>query len=162
MRSSRFWIYGWMVTMAACTVALAQTGSGNKATTEFRNSPEISAPAGYSHIAIVNSGKIIFLAGQVGLDKKGQMVGKDDFRAQTAQAFANLRLALAAAGATPDEVVKVNYYVVGLNHDKLLALREVRDEFIDKAHPPVSTLAGVQELFREDALIEVEAVAVIP
>jgi enamine deaminase RidA (YjgF/YER057c/UK114 family) len=105
---------------------------------------------------------MIFLSGQVGLDKQGEMVGKDDFRAQAMQVFANLRAALAAAGAAPKDVVKLNYYVVGLNHDKLVALRTVRDQFIDKEHAPASTLAGVQALFREDAMLEVEAVAVLP
>ena len=90
------------------------------------------------------------------------MVGKEDFRAQATQVFVNLRAALAAAGANSKDVVKLNYYVVGLNHDKLVALREVRDQFIDKEHPPASTLAGVQALFREDAMLEVEAVAVLP
>jgi enamine deaminase RidA (YjgF/YER057c/UK114 family) len=129
---------------------------------EFKNSPEISSPAGYSHAVAVNGGKMIFLSGQVGLNKQGEMVGKDDFRAQAAQVFVNLRAALAAAGASPKDVVKLNYYVVGLNHDRLVTLREVRDGFIDKEHLPASTLAGVQALFREDAMIEIEAVAVVP
>jgi len=129
---------------------------------EFKNSPEISSPAGYSHAVVVSGGKMVFLSGQVGLNKQGEMVGKDDFHAQAAQVFANLKLALAAAGASPNDLIKLNYYVVGLNHDKLVALREVRDQYIDKAHPPASTLAGVQALFREDAMLEVEAVAVVP
>jgi 2-iminobutanoate/2-iminopropanoate deaminase len=58
--------------------------------------------------------------------------------------------------------VKMNYYVVGLDNQKLLALREVRDRFIGQQHPPTSTLAGVAALFRADALIEIECVAVIP
>jgi len=161
MRYARFLIFS-CVLVTACTTALAQAVPGNKSKTEFRNSPDVSAPAGYSHVAIVNSGKMLFVSGQVGLDNKGQMVGKDDFRAQAAQAFTNLQFVLAAAGATSKDVVKLNYYVVGLNHDKLVSLREVRDQFVDKAHPPASTLAGVQELFREDALIEIEAVAVVP
>ena len=147
--------------MASCGVVLAQSGTA-RPKVDFRNSPELSAPAGYSHAVVVNGGKMIFLAGQVGLNMQGEMAGKQDFRAQAAQVFTNLRAALAATGATPKDVVKLNYYVVGLNRDKLLALREVRDQFIDKEHPPVSTLAGVQALFREDAMIEVEAVAVIP
>jgi enamine deaminase RidA (YjgF/YER057c/UK114 family) len=146
----------------SCAVALAQAGSAAKQPSEFRNSPEISSPAGYSHIAIVNSGKLVFVSGQVGQNKQGEMVGNTDFRAQAGQAFSNLKSALAAAGATPSDVVKLNYYVVGLDHTKLLALRDVRDQFINKEHPPTSTLAGVQALFRDDALIEIEAVAVIP
>ena len=46
--------------------------------------------------------------------------------------------------------------------DRLVAIRSVRDQFINKEHPPTSTLAGVQALFRDDAAIEIEAVAVIP
>ncbi|HMF53356.1 MAG TPA: RidA family protein [Edaphobacter sp.] len=129
---------------------------------EFKNSPEISSPAGYSHAVMISGGKMIFLSGQVGLNKQGEMVGKSDFRAQAAQVFVNLKASLEAAGASPKDIVKLNYYVVGLNHDKLVALRDVRDQYIDKAHPPASTLAGVQALFREDAVLEVEAVAVIP
>jgi 2-iminobutanoate/2-iminopropanoate deaminase len=146
----------------AGTVALAQVGSAGKSNVQFKNSPEISSPAGYSHVAVVSGGKMVFLSGQVGLNKQGEMVGKDDFGAQVTQAFSNLKFALAAVGATPNDVIKLNYYVVGLNHDKLIAIRNVRDQFINKEHPPTSTLAGVQALFREDALIEIEAVAVIP
>jgi enamine deaminase RidA (YjgF/YER057c/UK114 family) len=140
----------------------AAFAQSSKPKVEFKNSPEISSPAGYSHAVVVNGGKMIFLSGQVGLNKQGEMVGKTDFRAQAAQVFTNLGAALAAAGATPKDVVKLNYYVVGLNHDKLVALREVRDQFIDKEHAPASTLAGVAALFREDAMIEVEAVAMLP
>ena len=140
----------------------AAFAQSNKPQVTFKNSPKISSPPGYSHAVVVNGGKMIFLSGQVGLNKQGEMVGKDDFRAQATQVFANLRAALVAAGAAPKDVVKLNYYVVGLNHDKLLALRTVRDQFIDKEHAPVSTLAGVQALFREDAMLEVEAVAVLP
>lgn len=142
------------------STAFAQ--SSYKAQVEFKNSPEIATPGGYSHAVIVSHGKMIFLSGQVGLNKQGEIVGKDDFRAQTTQVFTNLKAALAAAGATLNDVIKLNYYVAGLNHDKLVALREVRDQFIDKQHPPASTLAGVQSLFREDAQLEIEAVAVIP
>src|SRR5215471_19174623 len=125
----------------------------------FKNSLDISSPPGYSHAVVVNGGKMIFLSGQVALNKQGEMVGKDDFAAQATQVFANLRAALAAAGAGPKDVIKLNYYVVGLNREKLVALRTVRDQFIDKEHAPASTLAGVQALFREDAMLEVEAVA---
>jgi enamine deaminase RidA (YjgF/YER057c/UK114 family) len=159
MRFAPLWILG---SLAVGTLALAQNGSAARPNVQFKNSSDISSPAGYSHAVVVNGGKIVFLSGQVGLDKHGEMVGKDDFHAQVAQVFSNLRWALAAAGATPNDLVKLNYYVVGLNHDKLVAIRDVRDQMINKEHPPASTLAGVQTLFREDALIEVEAVAVIP
>jgi enamine deaminase RidA (YjgF/YER057c/UK114 family) len=127
---------------------------------EFRNPPELAKPNGYTQAVIVTHGKLVFLSGQVGLEKDGKVVG--DFAAQARQAFANIQAALAAVGAKPADLVKLNYYVVGLNHEKLVALREARDKVVDKDHPPASTLAGVQALFREDVQLEIEAEAVIP
>jgi 2-iminobutanoate/2-iminopropanoate deaminase len=122
---------------------------------EFKNPSELSKPNGYSQVEIVNHGRLVFVAGQVGMDKDGKMA--NDFAAQAKQAFANLKVALAAAGARPADLIKINYLVVGLNHEKLIALREARDSVIDKEHPPASTLAGVQALFRDDVQLEIEA-----
>jgi 2-iminobutanoate/2-iminopropanoate deaminase len=153
----------WVAMLAAAsTLSAAAQGAKAQPQVTFQNSPEVAPPAGYTHAVVVNGGKMIFVSGQVGLNKQGEMVGKNDFHAQAAQVFQNLKSVLAAAGATPKDIVKLNYLVVGLNHDKLIALRDVRDQFIDKEHPPAGTLAGVQALFREDAMLEVEAVAVMP
>ncbi len=73
--------------------------------------------------------------------------------------FANLDRALAAAGATFADVVKLNYYVRDVSH--LADLRAVRDRHVTPATPPASTLVEVQHLFREDVLLEVEAVAAV-
>jgi len=127
---------------------------------EFENPPELSRPNGYTHLVIVNPGKLIFISGQVGMDKDGKV--SNNFAEQARQAFANLQAALSAAGAKSANLVKLNYYVVGLNHDKLLAIREARDKLVNKDHPPASTLAGVQALFREDVQLEIEAEAVLP
>jgi 2-iminobutanoate/2-iminopropanoate deaminase len=127
---------------------------------QFKNPAELSKPNGYTHVVVVNRGKLIFISGQVGMDKDGKISG--DFGEQARQAFANVQAALSAAGAKTSDLVKLNYYVVGLNHEKLLALREARDRIIDKEHPPASTLAGVQALFRNDVQLEVEAEAVLP
>jgi 2-iminobutanoate/2-iminopropanoate deaminase len=143
---------------SACMLLLATVAQAQ--TAEFRNPAELSKPNGYTHVVVVNHGKLIFVSGQVGLSSKGEI--SPDFAAQAKQAFANIKAALAAAGATPANLVKLNYYVVGLNHDKLTALREARDSIIDKQHPPASTLAGVESLFRDDVQIEIEAEAVIP
>ncbi len=142
--------------------SVGQAANPKSQSVTFANSPDLNTPPGYTHAVVVNSGKLIFIAGQVGLDKQGKIVGKDDFRAQAAQAFANLRAALAAAGAKPENLVKLNYYVVGLNHEKLLVLRELRSSFVNKENPPASTLIGVAALFSEEASIEIEAVAAIP
>jgi enamine deaminase RidA (YjgF/YER057c/UK114 family) len=142
------------------TGVLAITGAAHAQSVEFRNPPELSKPNGYTHVVVVNHGKLVFISGQVGLNSKGEI--SPDFAMQSKQVFANLKAALAAAGAKPADLVKLNYYVVGLNHDKLAALREARDALIDKQHPPASTLAGVESLFRADVQVEIDAEAVIP
>lgn len=68
----------------------------------------LSTPTGYSHVVEVLSGRTVYIAGQVAFDQSGKLVGKEDFAAQTTQVFENLKLALAAIGATFDNVVKVN------------------------------------------------------
>jgi enamine deaminase RidA (YjgF/YER057c/UK114 family) len=66
---------------------------------DFKNPPELSKPNGYSHVVIVNHGKLVVISGQTGLDGKGEIQG--DFAAQARQAFRNLKTALSAAGASP-------------------------------------------------------------
>jgi enamine deaminase RidA (YjgF/YER057c/UK114 family) len=124
--------------------------------------PEGLAPAtGYSHVVVTQPGKLVFIAGQVASNRRGQLVGKDDLRAQTVQVFENIKTALAAAGATLDDVVKINYYVKGYKPESLATVREVRNLYVNKAAPPASVLVGVTSLVQEDYLIEVDAVAVI-
>jgi 2-iminobutanoate/2-iminopropanoate deaminase len=140
----------------------AQKNQNTSGPVHFVTARDLAPAPGYSHAAVVSGGKTIFLSGQVGLNQAGEIVSRDDFRAQATQAFTNLKAVLAAAGARPENLVKLNYYVVGLNQDRLLTLREVRNRFIDQEHPPASTLTGVQALFRDDCLVEIEAVAVVP
>jgi 2-iminobutanoate/2-iminopropanoate deaminase len=102
------------------------------------------------------------MAGQVGVSSRGELVGKDDFRAQATQAFENIKSVLAAAGSSPDRLVRLNYYVVGLDDEKLKVLREVRDRYVNTKQPPASTLVAVVRLARADFQIEIEAVATVP
>jgi enamine deaminase RidA (YjgF/YER057c/UK114 family) len=78
----------------------------------FFNPSNMHRPRGYTHAVAVEGGRLIFIAGQVALDKDGNLVGKGDLRAQADKALDNLVAALGAAGATPADVVKVNTYVV--------------------------------------------------
>lgn len=114
---------------------------------------------GYSQVATVTGGKIVFVAGQVALDKAGNVVGKDDFRAQVQQVFENLKAAVEAAGGTFDDVIKLNSYFLDLSH--LPEFREVRDKYINLKNPPASTAVQVSKLFRPEFLVEIEAVAVV-
>src|SRR5256885_16437837 len=119
-------------------------------TTLISSIPGLSTPPGYSYVAIP-AGQLVFLAGQIGLDQSGALAGKGDFDAQVRQAFANVKTALAAAGCTPADVIKVNYYVVDLGPDRLAAIRTLRNDFFPDPKP-VSTLVGVAALFRPDVL----------
>jgi len=132
------------------------------AQTEFLK-PDGLAPAhGYTHVVVAKPGKLVFLAGQVANNVQGQLVGKGDLKAQTEQVFENIKIALASAGATFDDVDKITFYVKGYKPDDLPALREVRDRYVNKSAPPASTLVGVSSLFLDDYLIEVDATAVVP
>jgi enamine deaminase RidA (YjgF/YER057c/UK114 family) len=114
---------------------------------------------GYSQLALVTDGTVVFIAGQVALDKSGKVVGKDDFKAQIQQVFENLKSAVEAAGGSFNDVVKLNSYFLDLSH--LSDFREVRDKYINIKNPPASTAIQVPRLFRSEFLVEVEAVAVV-
>src|SRR4029450_12684917 len=128
---------------------------------EHKNPPGLSAPRGYTHVVAVSGGRTVYVAGQVALDVRGEVVGKGALRAQARQVCENLRIALAGAGASYKDVVKWTTYVVNLKADDLPAIREARAEALKDATPPASTLVGVQALANPGFLIEVEAVAVV-
>jgi reactive intermediate/imine deaminase len=126
----------------------------------FVKSDALPPSPGYSQAVEVRPGRIIYIAGQVSLDRAGKLVGAGDMRAQAQQIFENLKAALEASGAKFENVVKLNYYV--LDVAQLPVVREVRDKFVNTANPPASTAVEVERLFREGFLIEVEAVAAVP
>src|SRR5215471_1730788 len=132
------------------------------AQTQFLKPEGIAPGTGYSHVVVTSPGKLVFIAGQIARDKQGNLVGKGDLRAQAVQVFENLKAALAAAGATFNDVVKINWYVRDYKPESLAALREVRSMYVNKDNSPASTLIGVAALAQEDYLIEVEAVAALP
>jgi enamine deaminase RidA (YjgF/YER057c/UK114 family) len=129
--------------------------------TTFINPSELCPTTGWTHVAAVAGGKTIYISGQVSVNERGEVVGRGDLRAQTRQDFENIRLALAAAGATFQDVVKTNLYVVGLKPEHVPVIREVRSQYVRADHPPVSTLVGISALVSPDWLIEIEAVAVV-
>lgn len=128
---------------------------------QFLN-PFPTKPNGYTHVVVTDCARTIYISGQVPMNEKGEIVGKEDFAAQTRQVFENLKTALAAANANFKEVVKINIYIKDLKPDlHLSVLRSIRDEYVSKENPPASTLAGVQSLYNPAIMIEIEAIAVI-
>jgi enamine deaminase RidA (YjgF/YER057c/UK114 family) len=119
-------------------------------------------PAGYSHVAKVNSGAIVYISGQVPSDASGKFIGEGNFEAQVEQIFGNLKIAVEAAGGTMADIVKLNYYLVAdVDQAEVPKLRPIRDRYINVAKPPASTFVVVGRLMRPGWLIEIEAVAAI-
>ena len=134
--------------------------TASQAQHRFINPPTMAAPRGYTHVAAPATGQMVFVSGQVALDQAGAVVGRGDMRAQAQQVFENLKAALEAVGANFSHVIKLGIYTVDAS--QLPAFREVRDMYVNTKNPPASTAVEVRRLFREEFLIEVEAVAVIP
>lgn len=112
---------------------------------------------GYSHV-VRFSGELVAVSGQVPLDADGQVVGADDVEAQVRQVFTNLATALAAAGSGLDRVVKLTVFLTDLRD--LPVFRAVRDEFVDPAAAPASSLVQVSGLVHPSFKVEVDALAV--
>ena len=128
---------------------------------KFSNPTGLSKPPGYSHVVDVpGPARMIFFAGQLGLDLQGNVVGAPgDFRAQVTQAFENLKIALDAAGASFSDVVKITNYLTDISH--LPIFREVRDKYVNVAAPPASTTIQISKFAREGALFEIDAIAMV-
>ena len=125
----------------------------------YINPSTLSTPTGYTHVVQVHGGRTLYIAGQVAFDKSGNVVGKGDFAAQVTQVFENLKSALAAGGATFDNVVKVTTFVTDLS--QMQTLRSIRGKYYG-TNAPASTLLQITRLAHEDLLIEIEAIAVVP
>ncbi len=82
----------------------------------FLNPSTMSTPPGYTHVVeITGPGRLVYIAGQLGLDRAGKIVGDPgDFQAQTVQAFENLKSAIEAVGARFEHIVKINNYLVDI------------------------------------------------
>src|SRR5437762_9585427 len=119
-------------------------------------------PTGYSHVAKVNRGTLVYIAGQVSSDASGALVGEGNFEAQAERVYANVKLALEAAGATMADIVKLNTYIVAeVDPAEIPKMRAVRDRYVNVQKPPASTLVVVSRLARPGWLIEIEAIAAI-
>jgi enamine deaminase RidA (YjgF/YER057c/UK114 family) len=97
----------------------------------------------------------------VALDSLGGLVGPGDLAAQARQAFANLDLVLHIAGAVPEEVVRLDVYVVGYKPGDLAVIRAAGAKFFPARNPPAGIVLGVAALPREGLLIAVDATAII-
>jgi 2-iminobutanoate/2-iminopropanoate deaminase len=103
-------------------------------------------------------GDILFISGQAAIDGKGEIVGVGDFDAQAAQAFGNLDRVLRAGGSSLANVIKVTIFLRDMsNFSKIV---ELRGRYFTAPYP-ADTIVEVSSLYSPDALIEIEAIAVV-
>lgn len=126
-----------------------------------RFSPEgLVKPTAYTQVVVASGRRMVFVSGQVSQDADGKLVAPGDFAGQARQVYANLRIALKSAGATPADVTKLTTYVVGYKPELRPLMAEARSTVFRAGELPASTLVGVQALAEPGYLIEVEAIAV--
>ena len=125
------------------------------------NPPSLAKPTGYSN-GVLASGHVLFLAGQTGMDATGAIAAPGDLVAQFAQAIANLQAVVTQAGGAMTDVVKLNLYVTDKNLYKA-NLKPIGQAYraVFGKHYPAMTLVEVKSLFDDEALIEIEGIAVI-
>jgi reactive intermediate/imine deaminase len=150
-----------IVVFAAWTIvvpALAMA-PGRSPQVKRTNPPTLSAPSGFTHVVEVNGpAKMVYISGQIALDKSGKLVGGGDMKAQAEQVFRNLEAALAAAGAKFSDVVKMNTYTTDMA--QVQAIRDVRSKYFGSV-TPASTLVQVVHLARPELLLEIEVIAAV-
>jgi enamine deaminase RidA (YjgF/YER057c/UK114 family) len=147
------------VAAASATTVSAQAQGGINL--RHSNPPGMTQPTAYSQVVEVNGPhRLVFVAGQTGVDASGKAA--QGFRAQAAQAFENIKTALASVGGTMDNVVKLTTYMTDLEQNAD-TYREVRASFFtNKSGLPASTLLQITRLANPSFLIEVEATAILP
>ncbi|MEU6754130.1 RidA family protein [Spirillospora sp. NPDC046719] len=125
------------------------------------NAPGLAPGPGYSHVVSVDlPGRLVVVSGQIAVDAEGNLVGPGDLEAQTRQVFTNLEAALAAAGARWEHVIRLGYFL--LDASAVGVVRAVRTQMLPDGVDPAASLIQVSGLVRDDLLIEVEALAVVP
>jgi enamine deaminase RidA (YjgF/YER057c/UK114 family) len=122
------------------------------------NPPGLSTPTTYAHI--VRDGKTLYIAGQVGADAQGKVVGPG-MVAQLEQVLKNLQIALTSQGADFSHVAKINIYVTDVDAFRAPDAAAVRAKYFG-VNRPASTLVGVTRLASPDYKVEIEAIAVLP
>jgi len=128
-------------------------------TIEKINPEGLHEPEGYTQVVVAQATTRVYVAGQTGVGTDHVVVGAD-LTSQTAQAFENVGIALEAAGAGWEHVVKWTGYIVDLDEAKMGEFFAGIGQAMERGlTPTAATLIGVQALYQPDLLIEIEAIA---
>ena len=126
-------------------------------TIERRNVPGLAEPPGYTHVVEVRDATLTFLAGQVPLDERGDLVGPGDHAAQTERCLSNLAATLEAVGALPGDAVQTIVYVVAEDQSRMGEVwRVILDSQLGDIARTAATLVGVARLGYEGQLVEIQ------
>lgn len=124
------------------------------------NPPEIHPAPGFSHVTIAPPGTVVYVSGQIALSPDFQVIGAGDLGAQTRAAMENVGIALRAAGASWEDVVRRTIYTVHpTEYEVITAAVEAVQGSTDH---PSQTIVGISGLAIDGLLIEIEVTAVIP
>jgi enamine deaminase RidA (YjgF/YER057c/UK114 family) len=126
---------------------------------ELVNPPALHPAPGFSHLALAESGRLVFVAGQVALDQEFNVVGGADLGAQARAAMENVKLALEAAGAGWDDVVRRTIYTTQPTEYEVITA--AIDDVTGGADHPPQTIVGVTGLAVPGLLIEIEVTALL-
>ncbi|MGA8116920.1 MAG: RidA family protein [Actinocatenispora sp.] len=126
------------------------------------NPPGLAKPAGFSHAVVATGTRTVYLAGQTALDGTGRLVG-DDVVGQFEQALTNLLAALASAGGNAEHLVRMTCYLVDVPDYRANsgAIGAVWRRLAGRDYPAMAAV-GVTRLWDEDALVELDGIAVLP
>lgn len=129
---------------------------------EIVNPPTLAAPRGFNHGIAVRGGTLLFLAGQDASDAAGRIVAPGDMLAQCEQVLRNLQAVVHAAGGTMQDIVKLNVFVADRDvyRDNLKPLGALFRSYFG-AYYPTMALFEIARFFQDDALIEIEGMAVL-
>jgi 2-iminobutanoate/2-iminopropanoate deaminase len=126
---------------------------------EYINPDSLAQMNGASHA--VRHGRVLYIGGQLPLDRRGEVVGSGDRRAQMSAAFQNLLNLLAQARSSSADVLRVTVYLVGYTPADRKLMREVASDFFPARKAPAVTILGVESVGQEGALVAVDAIALM-
>ncbi len=122
----------------------------------------LARPRGFSHGVLVSGGQLLFLAGQTSSDAEGNIMAPGDLVAQYEQVLRNLKAVVEAAGGKMQDIAKINIFV--RDRDDYLAhlkqLGQVHRSFFGNYYP-ATALFEISRLFQDEAVIEIEGMAVL-
>lgn len=126
------------------------------------NPPSLAAPSGFSHAVVAEGSRVVYLAGQTGMDATGTIVG-GGVVAQFEQALGNLLVALGAAGGKPEQLASLTVYIVDIEdyRSRGREIGAVWRRLVGRTYPAMAGI-GVSRLWQADALVELQGTAVLP